>query len=367
MIFVSAVFVAFERWMKNPVEAHVGSGGPTSPWWHAIAAAAVGLVIQAAIVMPLVGVAHLGPGRRMIAQFQLNHFGGARLIFAADLRRTIESRGDSTELLDKTAAVVGGRLERLTGGTAITRVAGEQLIVELTERTAATLARLEQARGGDHAVLRALLAPHSLEFRIVDDDDKTITGLRELPTGVTLDWDRYAGPGDATVSSPYLRSADRAQLARFVQDRAPQGREFRLQTVRGRETFSRTYLLDRQAGLNGEYIVDARVGFDTSPAEKTRPYVQVTFNRTGAELLASMTAANVKKRMAIVLDGNVDSAPLIQTAIPGGICSIHLGGLKPVNEVLQEAKDLVLTLRGGALPVPLRLVSEERIEPRGKP
>jgi len=80
-----------------------------------------------------------------------------------------------------------------------------------------------------------------------------------------------------------------------------------------------------------------------------------------------MTAANVKKRMAIVLDGNVDSAPLIQTAIPGGICSIHLGGLKPVNEVLQEAKDLVLTLRGGALPVPLRLVSEERIEPRGKP
>jgi len=133
------------------------------------------------------------------------------------------------------------------------------------------------------------------------------------------------------------------------------------------ETFSRTYLLDRQAGLNGEYIVDARVGFDTSPAEKTRPYVQVTFNRTGAELLASMTAANVKKRMAIVLDGNVDSAPLIQTAIPGGICSIHLGGLKPVNEVLQEAKDLVLTLRGGALPVPLRLVSEERIEPRGKP
>jgi len=175
------------------------------------------------------------------------------------------------------------------------------------------------------------------------------------------------GPGDATVSSPYLRSADRAQLARFVQDRAPQGREFRLQTVRGRETFSRTYLLDRQAGLNGEYIVDARVGFDTSPAEKTRPYVQVTFNRTGAELLASMTAANVKKRMAIVLDGNVDSAPLIQTAIPGGICFIHLGGLKPVNEVLQEAKDLVLTLRGGALPVPLRLVSEERIEPRGKP
>ena len=292
LIFVSAVFVAFERWMKNPVEAHVGSGGPTGPWWHALAAAAVGLVIQAAIV---------------------NAFRWC----CAPRSRPQNDRS---------------------------------IPVEPFRRSKADLRRRPSAH---HRVSSGL-----------DRTSRQDGGGRWRPS---LNWDRYAGPGDATVSSPYLRSADRAQLARFVQDRAPQGREFRLQTVRGRETFSRTYLLDRQAGLNGEYIVDARVGFDTSPAEKTRPYVQVTFNRTGAELLASMTAANVKKRMAIVLDGNVDSAPLIQTAIPGGICFIHLGGLKPVNEVLQEAKDLVLTLRGGALPVPLRLVSEERIEPRGKP
>jgi len=56
------------------------------------------------------------------------------------------------------------------------------------------------------------------------------------------------------------------------------------------------------------------------------------------------------------------TAEIIQTGIPGGICSIHLGGLKPLGEVLQEAKDLVATLRFGALPVPVRLVSEERIK-----
>jgi preprotein translocase subunit SecD len=224
---------------------------------------------------------------------------------------------------------------------------------------------MEQARGGGHAVLRALLATHSLEFRIVDDADNTVTRIGNLPPGITLDWDRYAGPGDATVSSPYLRGEDRTQLARSLQDKAPRGREFHLQTVRGGKTYFRTFLLERQSGLSGENIADARVAFDSSPGDGNRPYVQVTFNPAGAELLAKVTAANVKKRMAIVLDGNVDSAPIIQTPILGGICSIHLGGLRPVKELLQEAKDLVLTLRGGALPVPVRLVSEERIEPRG--
>jgi preprotein translocase subunit SecD len=62
-----------------------------------------------------------------------------------------------------------------------------------------------------------------------------------------------------------------------------------------------------------------------------------------------------------VLDDNVDSAPVIQSEIPGGICSIHLGGLKPVNEVLQEAKDLALVLKSGALPAPVRILEERSV------
>ena len=203
-----------------------------------------------------------------------------------------------------------------------------------------------------------------LEFKMVDDADRSLTQLKDLPPGVTLDWDRYEGPGGAEVQSPYLRGKDRNQLTTFLQGKAPPGREFGLQKVeeRGRgEGYYRTYLFDKKAGLTGEYITDATIAFDNSPGEGNRPYVQVTFNRTGADVFGRLTAANVKKRMAIVLDDNVDSAPIIQSEIPGGICSIHLGGLKPINEVLQEAKDLALVLKSGALPAPVRILEERSV------
>jgi len=203
-----------------------------------------------------------------------------------------------------------------------------------------------------------------LEFKMVDDADTSLTQLKDLPAGITLDWDRYEGPGGALVSSPYLRGKDRNQLTTFLTGKAPPGREFGLQKVeeRGRgEGYYRTFTLDKKAGLTGEYITDANVAFDNAPGEGNRPYVQVFFNRTGAELFGRLTAANVKKRMSIVLDDNVDSAPVIQSEIPGGVCSIHLGGLKPINEVLQEAKDLALVLKSGALPAPVRILEERSV------
>ncbi len=203
-----------------------------------------------------------------------------------------------------------------------------------------------------------------LEFKIVDDTDTTITTLKDLPQGVTLDWDRYQGAGDATVSSPYLASKDRALLEQYVKDKAPKDRVFAIGKLEDRlkgQTTYRTYLLDKKAGLTGEYITDARVAFDNAPGEGNRPYVQLTFNKTGADLFGKLTKENVKRRMAIVLDDTVDSAPIIQTEIPGGICSIHLGGLKPVNEILDEAKDLALVLKSGALPAPVRILEERSV------
>ncbi len=203
-----------------------------------------------------------------------------------------------------------------------------------------------------------------LEFKIVDDTDTTITTLKDLPQGVTLDWDRYTGAGDATVSSPYLASKDRALLEQYVKDKAPKDRVFAIGKLEDRlkgQTTYRTYLLDKKAGLTGEYITDARVAFDNAPGEGNRPYVQLTFNKTGADLFGKLTKENVKRRMAIVLDDTVDSAPIIQTEIPGGICSIHLGGLKPVNEILDEAKDLALVLKSGALPAPVRILEERSV------
>src|SRR5947208_10706403 len=203
-----------------------------------------------------------------------------------------------------------------------------------------------------------------LEFKIVDDTDQSLTQLKDLPQGITLKWDRYTGAGDATVSSPYLESKHRTLLVQYLKDKAPPGHVIAIGKVESRtraETTYRSWLLDQKQGMTGEYITDARVAFDNSPGEGNRPYVQVSFNKTGADLFGKLTKENVKRRMAIVLDDTVDSAPIIQTEIPGGICSIHLGGLKPINEVLEEAKDLALVLKSGALPAPVRILEERSV------
>ncbi len=203
-----------------------------------------------------------------------------------------------------------------------------------------------------------------LEFKIVDDTDTVLTTFKDLPPGVTLDWDRYTGAGDSTVSSPFLRSKDRASLTNFLKDKAPAGKEFGINRIDGRtkaDTEYRTFLLDKKAGLTGEYVTDARVAFDQAPGEGNRPYVQLNFNGTGANLFGKLTKDNIKRRMAIVLDDTVDSAPIIQTEIPGGICSIHMGGLKPISEILSEAKDLALVLKSGALPAPVRILEERSV------
>ena len=203
-----------------------------------------------------------------------------------------------------------------------------------------------------------------LEFKIADDSDTSLTQLKDLPAGVTLDWDRFTGAGDATVQSPYLTSKDRALLESYLKDKAPKDHSFAIGKIDvrpGQPATYRSWMLDKKAGLTGEYITDARVAFDQAPGEGNRPYVQLTFNKTGADLFGALTKNNVKKRMAIVLDDTVDSAPIIQTEIPGGICSIHLGGLKPVNEILDEAKDLALVLKSGALPAPVRILEERSV------
>ena len=203
-----------------------------------------------------------------------------------------------------------------------------------------------------------------LLFKIVDDVDTSLTKLTDLPQGVTLNWDRYTGAGDALVSSPYLEAKDRRLLQEYLKDKAPAGHTFAIGKIEDRlkrETTYRSWMLDQKQGMSGEYITEADVAIDQSPGEGNRPYVQVKFNRTGAELFGKLTRENVKRRMAIVLDDTVDSAPIIQSEIPGGICSIHLGGLKPINEIREEAKALVIVLKSGALPAPVRILEERSV------
>jgi preprotein translocase subunit SecD len=114
------------------------------------------------------------------------------------------------------------------------------------------------------------------------------------------------------------------------------------------------YVLEARTLMTGEYITDARV----RPSSQLQgPYVELVLNSTGARLFEQITGANVKRRLAIVLDNRVYSAPVIQERIGGGRASIT-GSFD-----IKEARDLAIVLRAGALPAPVEIVEERTVGP----
>lgn len=114
------------------------------------------------------------------------------------------------------------------------------------------------------------------------------------------------------------------------------------------------YLLKKRTVLSGDLLTDARVNFDPQINE---PYVAINFNRLGARKFADLTGENVGKRMAIVLDKQVYSAPVIREKIGGGRASIS-GSFTP-----ESAHDLAIILRAGALPAPVIFLEERTVGP----
>jgi len=114
------------------------------------------------------------------------------------------------------------------------------------------------------------------------------------------------------------------------------------------------FLLKKRAALTGEYLTDARVQIESQYNE---PYVSISFDSRGARLFEQITGANIKKRLAIVLDSVVNSAPVIQDRIAGGRAQIT------GRFTMEEARDLAIVLRAGALPAPVKIIEERTVGP----
>ena len=112
------------------------------------------------------------------------------------------------------------------------------------------------------------------------------------------------------------------------------------------------YLLPSAPDLTGDYLEDARVGFD----QQQRPIVNFRFTPEGGELFGTLTESNIDKPMAIILDGNVYSAPSIRSRIT-------TRGEISGRFTSQEAADLAVVLRAGALSVPTVIEEERTIGP----
>jgi len=114
------------------------------------------------------------------------------------------------------------------------------------------------------------------------------------------------------------------------------------------------YLVKREVLLTGDLLSDARVAFDSQFNE---PYVSLNFDSQGARIFERITGRNVGKRIAIILDGKLHSAPVVREKIAGGKAQVS-GGF-----TLTDATDLAIVLRAGALPAPVNIIQNVTVGP----
>jgi len=158
-----------------------------------------------------------------------------------------------------------------------------------------------------------------LEFKLVNDEDSLEKALQGAP------------PPDSEIL--YMQSVNKETG----------------------QTTKTPILLKKRTLLTGDLLVDAQVRVDSSRFNE--PYVSIKFNSKGAKIFNRITTANVGKRLAIILDNNVYSAPVIREPIPGGRAQIE-GAF-----TMDEANDLAIVLRAGSLPAPVKTLEERTVGP----
>lgn len=155
-----------------------------------------------------------------------------------------------------------------------------------------------------------------LEFKLVDDDVKVEEALKGNI------------PPDDEILYMYIKNPDGTYTKKPI-------------------------VVKKRVLLTGEYITDASVAFDSY----NQPYVILSFNRRGARIFERITGENVNKRLAIILDNKVYSAPVIREKIVGGRASIT------GRFTVEEAHDLAIVLRAGSLPAPIKILQETSVGP----
>ena len=172
-----------------------------------------------------------------------------------------------------------------------------------------------------------------LEFKLLDEDHPL---SRTLPLSITA-------LNEETFMAEYG-------------SKVPEGDELMFERVADKETGEvrkRPYLVKKRTMMTGDVLTDARVNI----GQFNEPYVSISMNGTGAQVFERITAENVKKRLAIILDNNIYSAPVIQDRIAGGNAQVT------GSFTTQEANDLAIVLRAGALPAPVHTIQDLTVGP----
>ena len=172
-----------------------------------------------------------------------------------------------------------------------------------------------------------------LEFKMLDEDNQL---KLDLPARVPKDREAEV----LKQAEAKLPEGDQILFERGVEKDT--GREYRI-----------PYVVKKRVMLTGDVLSDARVAI----GQFNDPYVSITFDAKGGREFERITGENVKKRMAIVLDNSIYSAPVIQERISGGRAQIT------GTFTTQDANDLAIVLRAGALPAPLKIIQDLTVGP----
>jgi preprotein translocase subunit SecD len=215
-------------------------------------------------------------------------------------------------------------------------------------RTLAVVLLIAFAIGGCHKKKEAPTTPRpKLELVMIDDAVDPFGAAGPMPTGVaillealpssgTVHYARIVQqPGETQQAAATRLTSLLAPLTLPAGDRFAVGQDFRAGSFE--PDALRSYVLTGPVVLTDANITDAAVSQDP---DTHRYRVDVTFDPSGAKALESTTRSNIGKRLAIVVDDKVQSAPVIRSAIPGGHVQITMGRFDSVAAEKAEADRL---------------------------
>ncbi len=193
-----------------------------------------------------------------------------------------------------------------------------------------------------------------LEFKIVNDT---------IAPAIMMGWLDKANKAGISYKKGDRFSEYLKKMNDFLRADIPEGYELAFEKKSNKATGEEAnipFVVEIVPRITGDDLADARVQIDP---QKNDPYVSMDFKPAGSKRFEETTGANIGKRLAVILDGNVYSAPNIQAKIGGGHAQITLGGGINFNKSMSDAKDLALVLRAGALPVQLDFLEQRTVGP----
>jgi protein-export membrane protein SecD len=324
-----------------------------------------------------------GKPMRDIVTLGLDLQGGSHLALELDESRAQIPASQRADAIERALKVVRLRVDQLGVSEPVVQKSGDDRIIvelaglseqnrakEILQKTAFLEFQIVRPLSDIQAVMpqieRAITAAFPTEAA-GQGRTSTVGGILETaPGGEGADSATLTRPleskfaGQGPNGQILVANTDTGAVRRYlalpaVQQQLPRGTAFQwgVPEAEEQEGFSSLYFLDERAIMTGEHLQNATAQTD----QFGRPIVVFELTRRAGRRFEKATGDNLGKQMAIVLDDRVFTAPVIRGAIADR-GQIELGG-----STLEDASDLALVLRAGALPAPLRIVEERTVGP----